>query len=179
MTAKSDFYQVGVNASAANNFILSTDGAGGLKIQRGNVVNGVPSPTADLASFNPQGEISFSLGAFTQWTPTIFTSSGSFTSMNSAFFFKKLGKMVWYQGRINVVTNGTAAGAVSFTLPTGDLPARDSVGCGRETGVTGSMLQSIILAGAGFGAIYDYAGASPISGNGRALLVNGFYETTT
>lgn len=55
MTIKTDFLQVGVSPTAANDFILNPDGVGGLKLQRGMIVNGVPAPTQDLMAFDANG----------------------------------------------------------------------------------------------------------------------------
>lgn len=82
-------------------------------------------------------------GAWTLYTPTITANSGTFTSVSGSGYYFQVGTLVVATININIVTNGTAAGQVTFTLPvTADtsLTAGGSMGIGREANVTGNAI---------------------------------------
>lgn len=173
MTAKTDSYQAGLNVTATNNFTITTDGAGALKVSRGNP----GATTQDCIVIDANGDTALQLGGWTSWAATVVPSAGAFSNMTSTQFFKRLGKMVWFQIRINLVANGTGSGNIGFSLPTGATPARDFVCAGREDAVGGKLLQAQIKTGVATAPIFNYDNTYP-GVNGAILTMSGFYETT-
>ena len=72
-------------------------------------------------------------GKWVSWTPIITAASGSITTLGTiACAYFKRGKVVQVRGRIEITTNGTAAGVLYATLPvTGISPGAGAVS-GRE-----------------------------------------------
>jgi hypothetical protein len=81
---------------------------------------------------------------FTRWltyVPTVGTTSGSITTLGTITALYRLhASSLFFEHFITITTNGTGAGVVTASLPfsTGTTLA---VCAGRETGVTGSILQ--------------------------------------
>lgn len=61
-TTKQATQQIGTSATASNNFVFSTDGAGALLVQRGTAQAGVVTPLQDLMKFDAAGRLQL-LGA--------------------------------------------------------------------------------------------------------------------
>ena len=183
MTAKSDFYQVGVNASAANNFILSTDGAGGLKIQRGNVVNGVPAPIGDLLTLDANGRLV--IANPDPWlisTPTPVPGSGAFGSASASLRYRKVGPMVFYKATVDITTLGTVGvnTTINLALPFPCVTTSTSDewdGAGRESKLIGYTVYAFVQSGLSNLTLTPGAGAS--MANGHRLNASGFYETAS
>lgn len=57
------------------------------------------------------------IGAWSTSSPTPTPSVGSFTSVSCDVRYKQIGKTTHFHCRVQVVTNGTAAGTISVTLP--------------------------------------------------------------
>jgi hypothetical protein len=82
--------------------------------------------------------------AWETWTPTITASVGTFTTttVNTAQF-GRINKIVFGKLDVSIVTVGTAAGALQFTLPiTADLMVGngDAVGVVREVNLSGNFM---------------------------------------
>ena len=126
------------------------------------------NPTAGWISYasSPQG--------FPQWfnfSTVLSASSGAFTTAASSMQFAVIGKTCHFEGYVAITTNGTAVG-VKLTLPI--TSAAGSIVCGREYAVTGDMLQGVVSATSTTLTIYAYEGSN-INGNGRSMLITGFY----
>lgn len=116
------------------------------------------------------------LGIGTAWsafTPTVVSSSGSFTAASATGRCKHLGKLVFFQMVITITTAGTAAGVLTATLPATAVTAFTFAG--RENAVTGSMVQGNVSAASGLLSITRYDSAS-IIGDGRAIRISGYFE---
>jgi hypothetical protein len=93
------------------------------------------------------------------WTPTVSAASGTITTASATGAYTKIGRAVFGHTTVTITTNGTGAGSVRFTLPF--TPGRDFVGVGRDTGVTGELLQVVGASGATTVDTYDYANNYP------------------
>ena len=81
--------------------------------------------------------------AWTNYTPTISAGIGSFTSttINTARF-AVLGKLLFLDFDISINTNGTAAGSMFISVPSGRTAKNiNQVGSGRELNTSGFMFQ--------------------------------------
>lgn len=70
MTVKTDNYQIGVSGTPSNNFVIKTDGAGGMTISRGNL----GAELGDIIKISSAGLISYA----TQQVHTNVTASRAF-----------------------------------------------------------------------------------------------------
>jgi hypothetical protein len=113
-------------------------------------------------------------GAWEDYTPTISTSSGSFTSVSATGKWKRIGKTIFYRLTITITTVGSATN-VRFSLPaTAAAPANTVIGYGRETASTGKMLQTVIN-NATTGTVFYYDNSIPTA-NGLSLSLSGHFE---
>lgn len=108
--------------------------------------------------------------AWTTYTPTITTSTGSITSktINQAKY-SVLGKWCHIILDLTIVTNGTGGGVLGFTLPSGaQAKSIYFTGAGRENALTGSMLQ-VHLPNTSSASIFTYNNTYPGATNARIL----------
>jgi hypothetical protein len=110
--------------------------------------------TADGAFKNDS--ISYAEGTY---TPTVSASSGTITTASATGAYTKIGRAVLGHATVTITTNGTGAGSVKFTLPF--TPGGDFVGVGRDTGVTGELLQVLGASASTSVDTYDYANNYP------------------
>ena len=115
--------------------------------------------------------------AYTAYTPTITASSGTFTTVSGAGYWTQVNKVVFGYVTIAITNNGTASGAVLFTLPTATrntYTGGSSIGFGREGASTGNALNVDWRSITG-GAITNYNNAYP-GASGYSLRINFIYE---
>lgn len=120
--------------------------------------------------------------AWTTYTPSLSAGSGSFTSATATGRYKTIGKTVFLHVRVNITTNGTAAGSVRVSAPftaggsdgsTGDGDQWPLVG--RESKATGIAILATLVGNSSTLVIQTNAGAYP-GADGYVLQVNGSYE---
>ena len=110
-------------------------------------------------------------GVWQNYTPTITAGSGSLTTVSATGFYSVIGKVVQIIIDITITTNGTGAGYVVATLPF--TVNRRTILSGRDSGVTGDMLQGETTSGNANVLILNYDNAYP-GGDGRVLHLSGF-----
>lgn len=183
MTVLTDFAQIGRSATAANNFILTTDAAGGFKVSRGTIVNGVPTPISDVMSVDSAGKVSVVSGSFDvanegAWTSAValvFPSTGGFGNANGTVSYRKLGRTVFMRAVIDIVANGTGGGAINITLPFAGAGVEQNFN-GREGLLSGkgviAYLRGTTLTAYNLDTTYPGA-------NGTRFYLSGVYEATS
>ncbi len=106
------------------------------------------------------------------FAPSVGSLGGSIGSASAVGSYKLIGTTVHFQLTIDVVTNGTATGALTATLP---YPSRsNAVAIGRDVSI-GNLLQGVIYAGARQAVIFTYNNAYP-GGDRKQLYLSGTYE---
>ncbi len=125
---------------------------------------------ADLAAVAVSGIAK----AWTAYTPTITSGTGTLTTTSATGRSLVVGKLAFVQMRIVITTNGTGGGFISATLPNA-TPA-SYILAGRENALTGKMLECHAASVANI-AIFFYDGTYP-GADGAVLLISGCYETT-
>ncbi|MBR0774564.1 hypothetical protein JQ625_06955 [Bradyrhizobium diazoefficiens] len=106
------------------------------------------------------------------FAPSVGSLGGNIGSASAAGSYKLIGTTVHFQLTISVVTNGTATGALTATLP---YPSRsNAVAIGRDVSI-GNFLQGVIYAGARQAVIFTYNNAYP-GGDRKELYLSGTYE---
>ena len=110
--------------------------------------------------------------AWTTYTPTVTAASGTFTTVSATGKYLQIGKLIGIQTLVTITTNGTAAGAVVFTLPVTGTGSQ-FYAAGREIAATGLGL-TCELSGSS-GAIRLTNNNYP-GGSGYQLAITGIYE---
>lgn len=110
--------------------------------------------------------------AWATYTPTPASGSGSFTTVSATGRYKQIGKTVFIQVSVLITTVGTAAGAVTVTLPFPAVAANYAL-----TGYASSALAlSVgINASSNTAFMYKYDGTTVIAA-GVTLNLAGVYE---
>jgi hypothetical protein len=110
------------------------------------------------------------------YTPTVTAQTGTITTYTATGAYTKIGRLINVSAKITITTNGTAAGYLIMSLPSG-LAADNAItqiGAGREDGVTGDMLQ--VLSAASNVYIVSYDGVYP-GGDGHVVYATLTYYT--
>lgn len=113
------------------------------------------------------------------WTPTVTAASGTITTVGAvSASYLKIGKLVRYRILVPITTNGTGAGAINVTLPSGlaSVGNQGAVGCGKETSLTGKMVSAFVGGAGGTTLSLQYADGTYPGANGASITVSGFYE---
>jgi hypothetical protein len=113
--------------------------------------------------------------AWTSYTPTITSGSGSFTTVSATGKYKVFGKTCWFTVDITITTAGTAGGFIGVSLPFTQV-ATSLSSYGMEVNATGSMVKGLNPA-SGSMQITRYDNAS-IIGSGYVIRTTGTYEIT-
>lgn len=138
---------------------------------KGNSTGGSATPS-DLSVATVQSMLA---GAWSSYTPTVGSATGSITTKSATGYYIQIGKLVFFQMEITITTNGTGATAVTATLPTN--ANHKFVFAGRENATSGKMMQGNVSAGSSTVNIFDYANAYPAV-DGSVIWMSGSYEST-
>ena len=122
----------------------------------------------DMAALND-----YAVGTY---TPVVTASTGTITTYTATGAYTKIGRLVNVSVSITITTNGTGAGYLIVSLPTGYAAASSitQMGSGREDAVTGDMLQ-VISASANMNLV-TYSDAYP-GGDGHIISATLTYYT--
>ena len=142
------------DTGAGNNFLTAISAAG--------VISKAQPTVANLAD-----------SAWSTYTPTVTSGSGSFTSVSGAGRYKQIGKTVFAECLVTITTNGTAAISITITLPV-------TAYSGTYALVKGWNLSTNDVL---FGRVYDTTHAYFLKydgtysgGDGQSLIVSLTYE---
>jgi hypothetical protein len=116
--------------------------------------------------------------AWETWTPTVTAGTGTITTVGTVTCrYARINKIVMCKYDVAITTNGTGGTYVRLTLPITAIATGTNffcVGAGRETNVTGNMLQNMLTTTTQVD-IFTYNNAYP-AGNGYRLTGTLFYE---
>ena len=153
----------GVTTNSGTLISATTIGVGGATPSTSGA--GITFPATQSASSDANTLDDYEEGT---WTPTVTSSTGSFTTVSATGTYVKIGKQVSVFAYITITTAGTAAGQIDFTLPftASSSPNGSGVGAAGEfstTGLTGLCFTSSTTTGAI--KKYDYTGVTIANGN--------------
>lgn len=118
-----------------------------------------------------------SLGAWTAYTPTVTSGTGTLTTVSASGYYCQIGKIVHLRARITLTTNGTGATDLRMTMP---VAARNvdvrPIGSGRESAITGKQLMVWALQNGSTAYIVFYDNTYP-GGDNRSYDLSMTYET--
>lgn len=144
---------------------------------------GGATPAVTGAGITFPSTVSLSSDAFTlddyrevTYTPTATPTSGTFTTASAIGSYTRIGRQMFVTVTLSITTNGTAAGAIDISLPLSVGATYSHAGCGRETAVSGKMLQGITSPGFSSFRVFNYDGTYP-GGNGTNLVMQLTYFT--
>lgn len=115
------------------------------------------------------------MGAWTAYTPLVGAGAGTITTASAGGRYLQLGKLMAVNLSVSITTNGTGSSYVTASLP-GPSSGIGTVFAGRETNLTGKMLQGVISAGSASLIILNYDNTYP-GANGAGFVLGGVYET--
>lgn len=101
------------------------------------------------------------------FTPTVTSSSGSFTTVSATGIYTLVGRTVLLNGRISITDAGTASGTLSITLPFTNA-SYDAVGSGFEYATTG-FAAGVRLPAASSSALVLQVDNSSVIATGRQI----------
>ncbi len=170
-----------INTATISNPTLTVDTVSEFTAANGVTIDGLNIKDAALTTANsvPNSTLSNS-GAFssnwawTAYTPTVSSASGTITTASATGKSTQIGKTAFVDMAITITTNGTGAGAVLATLPITGFSATRILGYGRANVVSGNQLQARGSSTSQV-AIYNYNGTYP-GVNTEVLLVTVIYE---
>jgi hypothetical protein len=116
--------------------------------------------------------------AWEVWTPTVTAGTGTITTVGTVTCrYAQIQKVVFCKYDVSITTNGTGATYINLTLPVSAIATGTIYFCGgagRETNVTGNMLQNMIVNATNVN-IFTYNNAYP-AGNGYRITGTIIYE---
>lgn len=117
-------------------------------------------------------------GAWTTWTPTVTSESGTITTVTTnAAKYVQLGKVIHASFDITVTTKGTASGALIVSLPVNTAsPALCALGVYRERANTGSV-GSVFQLSASTVGMRRYDNLGVFANDGDRFVGSFTYET--
>ncbi len=110
--------------------------------------------------------------AWTPYTPTVTSGTGTFTSASATGAYVQVGKIVSFRIEVTVTTNGTAATNIAATLPVADVNRHNA--SGFERALTGKVVRGSLNSGGKVTFLYydnSYPGA-----DGAIFVLSGVYE---
>jgi hypothetical protein len=146
-----------------SDFTLTLPATTGTILQSGTTVTVAQGGTGDTGT------------AWTAYTPTITSGSGTITTVSATGTYKTLGKTCWFTVAITITTAGTGAGFLGVSLPFTQTASSLS-SYGMEVNSTGSMVKGLNPA-SGVMQVTRYDNAT-IIGSGYLVRLTGTYETT-
>ena len=117
--------------------------------------------------------IDFEQSDWVQFTPTITSGSGSFTSVSGVGNYLKRGKIIYFTVNVSCTTIGTAGTSVLVSLPYSEYMGILWAGSGGNTS-TGKMVKYVITENGSNAVVKYYDNSFPI-GSGESLTITGFY----
>lgn len=101
--------------------------------------------------------------AWTDYTPSIAATAGTITTATATMGkYLKIGRLCQVRFLIQITTVGTGSGGLLVGLPFQHHATGNSIGAGRESSVTGTMLQGIIVGNGIVAEVRTYSNTTPI-----------------
>jgi hypothetical protein len=166
------------STGATDNRLLRSDGTGGATLQNSAITVDDSGNISGAGTFNTA---TVDESAWSSYTPTITSGSGTITTYTSSGKYKRLfGRTVIVRIRATLTTVGTASGNMLFTLPiTAATGAPVPTVQGRESGTTGKMVSGALNnSTTAYVVFYD---AASVFGGGNGTIVDATftYETAS
>ena len=152
-----------INGDTSGSVILSAPAAAG-------------STTLTLPTTSGTVMVGSGVGAWTSYTPTVSSLSGSITSYTSSGQYQTIGKTCIVSLTVTITNAGSGAGQLVATLPITPAARIQCSAAGMECVNTGYMLKSYIPASSTSMQITNYNNTTAIAG-GSLIIMTIVYET--
>jgi hypothetical protein len=145
-----------------------------------DVENGSPNPIVDAGAtvFWKKDVTALPDTPWQTYTPTLSAASGSLTTATAAGQYRRRGNIVYLKVQINITTNGTAAGALGFSLPIATTGTYGNTLNGKERAITGKSVAGYVDGGGATVCFLQFYDGTYPGANGSVINVSGFYEVT-
>jgi hypothetical protein len=177
-TSDNNTFRLGSLTSGVTGALLIDSGSTGNTFIGGRISGTVTNNGGTTNQFIGVNGISASLAAPDPitWTPTISASSGSITTSSVGYaVYRLINRTVFFSISITVTTNGTGAGFLRFTPPTGSPQYGGNFTARNGTSGVG-LIATVATAGSQV-LISTTAGAYPVA-DGQTVVCQGFYFLT-
>lgn len=157
-----------------------TVGAASINIYNLDVENGSPNPIVDAGAtvYWKKDTTALSDTPWQTYTPTLSAVSGSLTTATAVGQYRRRGNIVYIKLQINITTNGTAAGALGFSVPIATTGTYGSTIQGKERALTGKAIAGFLDGGGSTVCFLQFYDGTYPGSNGSVINVSGFYEVT-
>lgn len=123
--------------------------------------------------YNTSGDINGNIRDYLSYSMTIGSGSGTLTSANGSMRYRRFGSTIQFNASINIVTNGSGATSITFTLP---FTAKDNaIFNGKATAISNKSLGVVVLANVSLVTITNYDNTYPAA-SGETFIISGAYE---
>lgn len=133
------------------------------------------TPALGVATATSVNGVTLDTAAWTSYTPTVTSGTGTLTSVVGVGAYKLFGKTCCFWAKATITTNGTGATRIDITLPFTAAFAQAMTGANGSSGVvlsvstlSGLLTKALVFTSAGL-----YPGV-----DGWVGLISGVYETT-
>jgi len=162
------------NHGTAGPTIFNVPTGGAINVHLGS--NNVPSGSYPTGYYSATNTVPMQSGPWLAYTPTpgCGATPGSVVFASPSGRWNSDGKTYWFRASFTITTNDTCSVVNTLTLPFTAQTACDIVG--KETAVSGKMLEGHITSGSNIISITDYSNAY-IGANGAAFSLSGTCES--
>lgn len=113
--------------------------------------------------------------AWSAWNPVVTATTGTYTTVTSAGFYRQVGNTIEYRVKITLTTVGTGSGKMKVPVPVGTFRS-DNCGVGIEIALTGKTVTAWgQTAATNFFQLQFYDNTSAF-GSGTQIVISGTYE---
>lgn len=142
--------------------------------------NGSPPPIVEVGGqINWRKDVSgMTDNSWTEYTPVIGAQTGVIGTATAKGSYIRRGNIIYIKLQISIVTNGTASGFLTASMPFGQVGTIGTSFIGQERAITGKGLHGFLDGGGSTTLIIrTFDGMYP-GGSGATLETSGFYQTT-
>lgn len=133
------------------------------------------TPDIGVATATTINGVTLDNTAWTNTTPTVTASTGTFTTVSCSMYHKQIGKVVFWYAVVIITTIGTAAGRMIVPLPVNDKRARDGVVAGWNENGNFAVCGIVQFDAANKASVVKYDGTFPGT-SGHTITIGGTYE---
>ena len=113
--------------------------------------------------------------AWTSYTPTLTSQTGSITTATASGYYTRIGKLCAVYVRANITTAGTGAGFLGISMPFTSANTNEQIFVGRETIATGTAMTGNLAPSDTVLKVLTYNALTPIA-SGTRVIASGIFE---
>lgn len=133
------------------------------------------TPVLGVATATSINGVTIDNNAWTNTTPTVTASTGTFTTVSCSLYYKQIGKSVFWYATVIITTVGTAAGRMIVPLPANTARARSGAVAGINETAAFTVGGMAAFDANNTASIWKYDGTFPGT-SGQTITIGGVYE---